>query len=171
MCSYPLVRSARLGDETAISKIHVASWQHFYRGHMPQDFLDSLDVNQRVNFWRQQLLALSTAADPEGASPKSGIVVVVDESSTPQEAKRSATEKILGFAMFGPSRDNDAEVQRRTGEVGAIYLQPGSTSARVNWHRARTASYAGGNNTACAPRVRGGDTMGARRQRERKAIL
>lgn len=125
--SHPFVRSARLGDEMAIGKIHVASWQHFYRGYMPQDFLDSLDVNRRVDFWRQELLAASNAADQEEKSLKSNVVVVVDESSPPQETKGKGAEKIHGFAMFGPSRDTDPEDRRHIGEVRAIYLQPGST--------------------------------------------
>lgn len=118
----PFVRNARPGDETAIGMIHVASWQETYQGYMPQDFLDGLDVSQRIEFWRQRLLTTPTAADQRRSSR--GVVVMVDESSQHQEGG----ESIIGFAMFGPSRDVDVEDnQRLTGEVDAIYLQPGST--------------------------------------------
>jgi GNAT superfamily N-acetyltransferase len=101
----PLVRPAGPGDEAGIAAAHVTSWQDAYRGHMPQDFLDSLDVGQRVAAWRRRL--------PEAKRSRGDLVVV-----------ESAGE-IAGFALFGPSRDADADPER-TGELGAIYLRPGS---------------------------------------------
>lgn len=102
----PFVRPAVAGDETGIGTIHVTSWQETYRGHMPQDFLDSLDAGQRIERWRERL---------PGVRQARGDVVVVESAG-----------EIAGFAVFGPSRDADAEPEH-TGEVGAIYLRPGST--------------------------------------------
>lgn len=101
----PFIRPARPGDEASIAAVHVTSWQDAYRGHMPQEFLDSLDVGQRTEAWRQRLPA---------AKQSRGDVVVVE-----------AGDQIAGFAQFGPSRDADADPER-TGELGAIYLRPGS---------------------------------------------
>src|ERR1700691_3096251 len=101
----PVVRPAEPGDEPGIALAHVTSWQDAYRGHMPQDFLDGLDVGQRAEAWRQRFPA---------AKQSRGDVVVVESAG-----------EIAGFAVFGPSRDADAD-PGRTGEVGAIYLRPGS---------------------------------------------
>ena len=100
-----LVRPARVGDEPDIARVHVASWQDTYRGHMPADYLAALDVGQRTEAWRQRL--------PAARRSRGDLLVAV---SGPD---------IVGFAHFGPSRDRDAD-PGRTGEIGAIYLQPES---------------------------------------------
>ena len=101
----PVIRPAEPGDEDRIALVHVRSWQDAYRGHMPQAFLDALDVGQRAEIWRRRLSA---------ARQSRGGVVVVESGGM-----------IAGFAQFGPSRDEDAD-RKRTGEVGAIYLRPES---------------------------------------------
>ena len=100
-----LVRPARAGDEPDIARVHVASWQHAYRGHMPADYLAALDVGQRTEAWRQRLPA---------ARRSRGDLLVAESGPD-----------IVGFAHYGPSRDQDAD-PARTGEIGAIYLRPES---------------------------------------------
>ncbi|HSZ43600.1 MAG TPA: GNAT family N-acetyltransferase [Trebonia sp.] len=101
----PLVRSAESGDVACIALVHVTSWQDAYRGHMPQDFLDGLDVGHRTEAWRRRLPA---------AQRSRGDVLVVESAG-----------QVAGFAGFGPSRDADAD-SGQTGELAAIYLRPGS---------------------------------------------
>jgi L-amino acid N-acyltransferase YncA len=94
------IRKANVEDASGIAFVHVRSWQVAYRGHMPDEFLDGLDVEKRTNMWRQLTQdpdrIIFVAEDPEG--------------------------RIIGFSALGPSRDADANPN--TAEVGAIYVHP-----------------------------------------------
>lgn len=46
-----LIRWARPEDAAAIADVHVASWQHAYRGILGDDFLDTIDVGSRESWW------------------------------------------------------------------------------------------------------------------------
>jgi GNAT superfamily N-acetyltransferase len=104
------IRPAREGDEPGIARVHVASWQHAYRGHMPADFLAALDVGQRAEAWRQRL--------PAARRSRGDILVAL------------SGDDVVGFAHYGPSRDEDAD-PGRTGEIGAIYLRPATIGQGV----------------------------------------
>jgi L-amino acid N-acyltransferase YncA len=91
------VRKATAQDASAIAFVHVRSWQVAYRGHMPDEFLDGLDVETRTNMWREV--------------PSKIILVAEDREGN-----------IVGFSALGPSRDADANPN--TAEVGAIYVHP-----------------------------------------------
>ena len=97
------VRPAAEGDEPGIARVHVASWQHAYRGHMPADYLAALDVGQRTAAWRQRL--------PAAKRSRGDLLVALSGAD------------VVGFVHYGPSRDADAD-PGRTGEIGAIYLEP-----------------------------------------------
>ena len=68
------VRSANLDDCAAIAAVHVRAWRAAYRGHMPDEFLDRLDIGERTEMWRKLsvkpgrvllvLEGLDGAADP-----------------------------------------------------------------------------------------------------------
>jgi ribosomal protein S18 acetylase RimI-like enzyme len=94
------VRKATVQDASAIAVVHVRSWQVAYRGHMPDEYLDGLDVDKRANMWRQ----LAQDADK--------IILVAEDSEG----------NIVGFSALGPSRDVDADPN--TAEVAAIYVHP-----------------------------------------------
>jgi GNAT superfamily N-acetyltransferase len=96
------VRQARPEDARSVGEVHVASWRHAYRGLLPDEYLERLSVDDREATWR------GAFADPD---PKSGAVVA------------EAGGRIVGFASFGRSRDED--VPDGTGEVPAIYVEPG----------------------------------------------
>jgi GNAT superfamily N-acetyltransferase len=96
-----LVRAARPEDARPVAEVHVASWRHAYRGLFAEEYLERLSVEDREAMW------LGAFADPE---PKSGAFVAEVDG------------RIVGFASFGPSRDE--EVPERTGEVPAIYVDP-----------------------------------------------
>jgi GNAT superfamily N-acetyltransferase len=91
------------GDEGGIAAVHVLSWQAAYRGQIPDDFLDSLSVEQRAQTWAE-VIALS---DPP---KKVCLVAEVDD-------------EIVGFADLSPSRDDRAAPS--TGELTAIYVLAG----------------------------------------------
>ncbi|MGH7809997.1 MAG: GNAT family N-acetyltransferase [Candidatus Binatia bacterium] len=94
------VRKANLEDASGIAFVHVRSWQVAYRGHMPDEFLDGLDVERRANMWRE------LTQDPDKI-----IFVAEDQESN-----------IVGFSALGRSRDADANPN--TAEVSAIYVHP-----------------------------------------------
>ncbi len=103
-----LIRPATPGDARSVAEVHVGSWRHAYRGLLPDDYLDRLSVEDREAMW------LAAFSDPDAAS---GAVV------------GELDGRILGFASFGPSRDDDAP--DGTGEVPAIYVEPAALGTGV----------------------------------------
>jgi ribosomal protein S18 acetylase RimI-like enzyme len=98
------VRAATSADASAIATVHVGSWQAAYRGLMPDDHLDSLDIGVRAERWRRWIdSGLGTV-----------FVARVDDD-------------VVGFAASLASRDDDSEC----GEVSAIYLLPDAWDQRV----------------------------------------
>lgn len=96
------IRPATREDARPIAEVHVASWRHAYRGLLPDDYLEKLSVDER------EAQRLAWFADPRSSS---GVLVAEDDAG-----------RVVGFATFGPSRDDDAPMG--TGEVPAIYVDP-----------------------------------------------
>lgn len=88
-------------DAAAIAEVHVRSWQEAYRGLVAQHYLDSLSVADRTASWQRELATL-----PEERRPWVAIV----------------GERVLGFVVAGPSRDDD--VGPDTAEIYALYVDP-----------------------------------------------
>ncbi|MBP6810641.1 MAG: GNAT family N-acetyltransferase [Saprospiraceae bacterium] len=92
------IRTARPTDADAIVSVHIDSWRTTYRGIIPDEYLDNMNVQARANFWRKELTAQDNpvfVAEQEGA--------------------------IVGFATAGQSRDDN----HFDSELYAIYvLQP-----------------------------------------------
>ena len=83
-----------------IAMIHVEAWRAAYRGIVPDEFLDSLSVDERESTWKQILLT----ADAE--------TWVAEQSET-----------IIGWISAAASRDADPRAS--TGEIWGIYVAPG----------------------------------------------
>lgn len=103
-----IIRSARPKDAAAIAAVHVRTWQHTYRGHMPDAFLDDLTPALRLPFWTR--LLSTTAA--------SWATFVVEDGGS-----------IVGFCSVGPSREPDMPDvgnpgPSEPGEVYSIYVLP-----------------------------------------------
>jgi GNAT superfamily N-acetyltransferase len=94
-----VIRRAEASDGRSIGLVHVRTWQSAYRGLLPQPFLDGLDTGQRGEFWEQYLT--------EGAPPGEEVLAAEEDGT------------VVGFAVVGPSRDEDANGD---GEARAIYL-------------------------------------------------
>ena len=88
------IRGARMGDEDAIARVHVAAWRAGYRGMMPDAFLDALDERARAKRWREVI------ANP--AAGRRAVVAIADDS-------------IVGFAGVGPARGE-------AGTRGELYM-------------------------------------------------
>ncbi|MDQ1402863.1 MAG: hypothetical protein QOG03_1179 [Actinomycetota bacterium] len=97
-----VIRRTELGDLDALGEIHVRSWQVAYRGLIPDDYLDAMDVGQSQARWRE-LFA------PGGDAGPIQLVALADDG-TP-----------AGFVSGGPSLAQD---EPGWGAIYAIYLHP-----------------------------------------------
>lgn len=97
------IRPAVPADATAVTAVHVASWQGAYRGVFPDEILDGpeLAVN-RLRQWQQIL------GEP---GPRAVDLVAEDDGG-----------QIVGLLHAGPARDDDGAPG--TAEVVAIYASP-----------------------------------------------
>lgn len=93
-----LIRQATALDGGDIARIHVETWRHAYKGIVPEVYLGDLSVAKRSEFWTKEL-----------AKPSTSALVAIDDSG-----------RAIGWASFGPSRDDDVA---GFGELYAIYLQ------------------------------------------------
>jgi GNAT superfamily N-acetyltransferase len=94
------VRAATLDDASVIAAIHAASWQHVYRGVLPDAYLDSLSPDDRLPMWARILATVD--------SPMHVGVAEVDGH-------------VVGFYSIGPSNEGDpGDVQM----LYTIYLLP-----------------------------------------------
>jgi GNAT superfamily N-acetyltransferase len=95
-----VIRQATVDDSGAIARIQVDTWRTTYRGIVPQDYLDAMEIVPRAHYWREHL---ATAA--------SRVYVAVREG------------KVCGFASGLPLREPlpgfDSE---SVGEIAAIYI-------------------------------------------------
>lgn len=85
-------------DCSHIADIQVRGWRAAYRGIIPDDFLDKLDVEKRIAVWKR---------------------FVQEETGTLLVSKLAGV--VTGFCHLIPSRDADAD---GTAEIAAIYVDP-----------------------------------------------
>jgi hypothetical protein len=50
-----LIRDALQTDAAGIARVHVNSWRSTYRGIVPDQFLDSLSLERREQYWHDLL--------------------------------------------------------------------------------------------------------------------
>lgn len=112
------VRRAEPADAAAIAAVHVRSWQGAYRGLLPQEFLDGLSVERRVDGWEHRLADLDW--------PRSGTLVATD------------ADEVVGFVDIAPTRDDDSDPDA-VAELIAIYVLPGAFGTGVGRELMRAA--------------------------------
>lgn len=106
----PSIRIATPADALAVAAVHIRSWQAAYRGIIPDDFLDSLSPEKRAKRYTFD------APDPPGPRTALAVEHVGDRNN-------GRSERILGFATTGMSRDEDA---KGAAELYALYVDPTS---------------------------------------------
>ena len=101
--SHAIVRPAAQDDAPSIATVHIETWQHAYRGQLPDRYLDELGEQRarRTEFWRHEI------SDPRSHQHEIWIV--------------SAATSVDGFVAFGPERES---ADHTTGEIYAIYVNP-----------------------------------------------
>lgn len=103
-----VVRLANLNDSLQIAKIYVGTWQCAYRGQMPDDFLDKLSVEKRKKRWEE---------------------ILKDPNTKSKTYVAQLGNQVIGFASFGPSRDED--MTKEVGELWGIYIDAGCMNKGV----------------------------------------
>ena len=101
-----IIRLALAEDSHGIALVHVSSWQHAYRGIVPEAYLDQLSVADRERRWLEIF--------ERGGSE----TLVADREG-----------QVVGFISFGKSRHEQAG--RHEGEIYAIYVSSSYWSTGV----------------------------------------
>lgn len=89
-----MIRSAVPGDAGELGRLHIETWQIAYRDEFPDEFLDRLDVERRIEWFKDAIAG--------------GREILVSELDG----------VVAGFSNVGKSRSNG------WGEVYAIYVHP-----------------------------------------------
>jgi ribosomal protein S18 acetylase RimI-like enzyme len=96
------IRTAKLGDEAAISQVKITTWRATYAGLLPQSLLDQMSLEDNTQNFHQML-----------HHPGLGSFIFVAEDETGQ---------IVGYAAGGPDREDNPQFR---GEIYALYVLPG----------------------------------------------
>lgn len=118
-----LIRDAVVDDANAMGRLHVRAWQSAYRGVMPDEYLDGLQADDRIEIWHG----------------------VIAESDRPPLLVAVVADEVVGFAAFGEERP--ATPAQSCGELYAMNLDPdhwGRGIGRVLLHRVTDALIAMG---------------------------
>ncbi|MFD1933776.1 GNAT family N-acetyltransferase [Nonomuraea mangrovi] len=115
------VRPATPDDALAIETVRIQTWKFAYRDAMPDAFLDGLAVTD-------ENVRLRTRALGSGRTRAFVAVSAGTEKDAPEGTDEVApggagADAVVGFSMFGESRDDRADT-----EVYAIYVLPGHLS-------------------------------------------
>jgi GNAT superfamily N-acetyltransferase len=97
------IRAATVADVRAIAQVHVDTWRATYPGIVPQEFLDSLDMDARAKQW-------------EGWLVQDGVHTFVAEHAG----------AVCGFISGGELRDGINLGQHYDSEIYTLYVLPAS---------------------------------------------
>jgi ribosomal protein S18 acetylase RimI-like enzyme len=95
-----VIRDAAAADASAMGHLHVRAWQSAYRGVMPDEYLDGLKAQDRVEMWHSRI----SRSDLHPLL----VAVVADE--------------VVGFAAFGAEHAPTSPPS--CGELYAMNLDP-----------------------------------------------
>lgn len=96
------IRSASIEDALAIASVNYTTWLHAYRGILPDEEIESLNIDSLTDQWKQNLGI---------ADSRSGTFVVM----------KGAT--LIAYSRFYPSVDPDDD-QSRVATIGSMYVDP-----------------------------------------------
>lgn len=93
-----IIRNAAPKDIPGLADVHLNSWLSTYRGIVPDHYLDSLNLDSRIELWTRVF-----------ASDNGSATLVLE----------SPSGRIAGFINGGPSREKDLDIEA---EVYSLYL-------------------------------------------------
>ncbi|QEE15281.1 N-acetyltransferase family protein [Promethearchaeum syntrophicum] len=99
------IRKAVVSDASAIASININTWKVAYKGIIPQDYLDSRSIVDKIPAWSQRIRNL-------GKNKKEMFVA---------EISSQYRTDIVGFSMGGRSSYDDYDID---GDLNAIYILP-----------------------------------------------
>jgi L-amino acid N-acyltransferase YncA len=100
------IRRATLADVPIITQVHIATWQHAYRGIVAQTTLDALDEPASV--------ARRTANWASSVQNSAQFFYVAEDTAG----------AVVGFAVGGKCRNTQPEFAAYDGEIYALYILP-----------------------------------------------
>jgi len=121
-----MVRKARADDAVALARVNVEAWRCAYRGIVPDEFLDTMDVARREQGWRRWV----SMAEPDA------VFVATDGDGG----------RLVAYAGVAAAREaKDRHPALPTGELAAIYADPmvWGTGAGHAVHEAAVSGLAG----------------------------
>ena len=89
-----------VSDAKSVAEIHTLSWQFAYKGIVPQEFLDAIDVKKREENW---------------------VRGIIDDPSLIRLVAKDDNQQSLGFICGLNCRDNNPQIDS---ELWAIYVDP-----------------------------------------------
>jgi len=95
------IRKATRDDAARIAEVHVNAWREGYKGIMPDEYLDSLSIDLRIEQWQEILL-----------KKNSGVNLIIEHNDV-----------VSGFGVYGPARDEDLS-NCNAGELVALNILP-----------------------------------------------
>lgn len=90
-----VIRNAKKEDAAMIARVHIESWRATYKGIMPDDFLNNLNLTSRIEYWNRTL-----------------------EKATDNVFVAEANNEVIGFAFAGPPTESN----NYSSELYAIYM-------------------------------------------------
>ena len=105
-----LIRRATAADAGALARVRTLSWQTAYRGLLPDQLLDGIDLATSTARFRERLDATDTPT-PEGSRNHARDHLCLQ------------ADAVVGWSSWGPTRDEGPN-QTETAELYALYVLP-----------------------------------------------
>lgn len=90
------IRKARMEDVSGIAHVHVDAWLETYRGIVPDDYLNRLSYEKRMELWKKNITTFEVFV-----------------------AEKRESEEIVGFLSWGKSQTHPEYIA----ELYSIYLR------------------------------------------------
>ena len=97
------IRPAKAEDADAIATVHITSWRETYRGLLPDELLDGLRQDDRVELW-------------------SKIIASNDHNPTNAQFVADSAGEIVGFGSCGLGRSKECVAAGYKGEISTLYI-------------------------------------------------
>ena len=99
------IRKAIVSDASAFATVNINTWKVAYKGIIPQDYLDSRTVDDKIPKWAERI------SNTKENKKEMFVAEICDQNGS----------EIVGFSMGGPSHFEDYKID---GDLHAIYILP-----------------------------------------------